>query len=398
MLETFSEWPAPPYFNFAPGTIKTGPESCIVYFRNGNKALGDLVRFSPGESSIVFLPSRNEVNETINLDKIKSIRLVQPLTMLRQETSLEQRAEEVFAPSERQTFSLEFTDKETISGETVGHTDSANGLYLYLPKDNDKVVRCFIPKQSIGNFQIGMKLGEMLIEEKLASKEDVDAAVTRQRSLRLQRLGDYLSEHQIVTREELDQAIRHQETRPILKLGEALQQLELITQEQLDAALKKQKENRNIPLGQILIEMGIVDERAVKGALAKKLGIPYVGLSKFNFDHNAIRLVNHSLARKHGLIPLCMHENSLVVAFEDPLNLAAVEELRFLIQMKILPVMASHDDVRTAITKHYATHGDNKGHVEFGVDDRIGDDYAYHQSAASEMKIDDLASKLFVED
>lgn len=88
-------------------------------------------------------------------------------------------------------------------------------------------------------------------------------------------------------------------------MGEALQQLELLTQEQLDAALAKQQQNRNLPLGQILIDMGVVDERTLKGALAKKLGIPYVSLAKFNLDPNAIRLVKASTARKQVLMPLC---------------------------------------------------------------------------------------------
>ena len=138
--------------------------------------------------------------------------------------------------------------------------------------------------------------------------------------LRTQRIGDYLAENEIVSREQLAQAIRHQESQPILRLGEALLQLDLLTQEQLDAALVKQQQNRKLPLGQILVDMGAVDERTLKGVLAKKLGIPYVSLSKFNFDPNAIRLVAASVARKHVLMPMCFQDNALVVAFENPLK------------------------------------------------------------------------------
>lgn len=399
MMEALSDWPTPPYFAFEPGSIKSGPESCLIYFLNGKKALGDLVHMSAQESSIVFLSSHSDANETINLDQIKTIRLLQPLKMQRQLALLEERAEEVFHSSDRQTYTVEFTDKETITGETVGYSDTSYGLYLYLPKDDEKVVRCFIPKLSISKYQIGLHIGEMLIKENLVHKDHVEEAVTRQHNLRVQRLGDYLSEHKILSREQLDQAIAHQENRPVLKLGEALQELGLITEEQLKTALLKQQKNRKIPLGRILVEMGVVEESALKGALAKKLGIPYVGLSKFNFDLNAIRLISVAKARKYGLMPLCMHENALVVAFDDPFNLKAIEEIRFLTELKIVPVMSSHEDIQMAISKYYLVQGDDKYAAAHAVEEfSRGSEYAFHQSDTAETKIDDLASKLFNED
>ena len=395
MLEALSNWPTPPYFTFEPSDITSGSESCLIYFLNGKKALGDLVRMSADESSIVFLQSRNDVNETIDLDQIKTIRLLHPLTMRRELALLEERAEEVFHSPDRQTYTVEFIDKETITGETIGYSDSSKGLFLYLPKEDEQVVRCFIPKHSMSKYQIGPHIGEMLIKENLVQKDHVDKAVAHQRSLRTQRIGEYLSEHQILSREQLNQAILHQEKRPVLKLGEALQELGLINDEQLKSALLKQQHNRKVPLGQILIQMGAVEESALRGALAKKLGIPYVGLTKFNIDLNAVRLISVAQARKYGLMPLYMHDNDLVVAFEDPFNLKAIEEIRFLTQLKVLPVMASHDDIQMAIRKYYATQGDDKYAAAFAIDTLPkGGEYEFHQTIAPEMEIDDLASKL----
>src|SRR6267378_1800000 len=99
-METSFEWPHPPYFAFAPGSEKSGPEACLVYLRNGSKLLGNLIRFSPEESSVVFQPTRKESNETIGLDQIKSIRLVRPLLLRRDKQFLEERAQEVIEPAE----------------------------------------------------------------------------------------------------------------------------------------------------------------------------------------------------------------------------------------------------------------------------------------------------------
>ena len=397
MRESTFEWPTPDYFNIAPASVTTGAETCLVYLRNGEKVLGDLISFSPEETSIVFTPTREESSQVISLDQIKHMRLVQPLVLQLALTSLEERAHEVFPPSERQNFSVEFFDKETMVGQTVGHVNALNGLYLFLQADDDKIIRCFIPHQSIKQYQIGQLIGEILVKEKLASKEEVEQALTRQRELRVQRLGDFLTENQIVSREQLSKAIQHQESQPILKLGEALQQLHLLTEEQLQAALAKQKQNRRLQLGQILIEMGIIDESTLKGTLAKKLGIPYVSLSKFNFDPNATRLVSSALARKLVLMPLCLYDSALVVALEDPLNSKALEELRFQTQLKIVPAMSSREDILSAIGAHYASPG---GHINFtdsNEDSRHGD-FEFNMEASSDVNINDLASKLFGED
>lgn len=142
---TAFDWPLPPYFQAIHDGHKDGPETCLIYMRNGSKALGELIRFVPEESSLLFLPTRAETNEVIPLSDIKSMRLVKSLILNKHQTTLEARAEEVFPPSERQSYSVEFVDKEIVNGETIGYSNSNIGLYLYLPTVEDKVIRCFIP-------------------------------------------------------------------------------------------------------------------------------------------------------------------------------------------------------------------------------------------------------------
>lgn len=392
------EWPTPPYFHFSQRDSQE-PETCLVYLCDGSKILGNLIRFMPEESSILFLSTRSEGNEVIHLNDIKSMRLVKSLPLNKQQTTLESRSEEIYPASERQPFTVEFNDKEVINGETIGFANTANGLYLFLPADEARIIRCFIPHQAISNYQIGMKIGEILIDEKLATKTEITAALTEQLELRKQRIGDYLSQHQIITREQLDDAIKYQESQPILKLGEALRQLNLITDAQLDEALAKQKANRNVQLGQILVKMDIIDDRTLKGVLAKKMGIPFVGLSKFNFDLNAIKLVSAALANKYTLMPLCLHDSTLIVALEDPLNLKALDYLRFVTQKKIVPAMASHEEIETAIEKYYA-HTNHVAALEMPSKRNKEDEYEFYQATIDNKDSLDagaLTEKLFDE-
>ncbi|MBC7786577.1 MAG: Flp pilus assembly complex ATPase component TadA [Methylophilaceae bacterium] len=393
-MHTIAEWPAPPYFDFARDKEVVSPEICLIYCSNGDKKQGELIHFSAGEPSIRFKSTLSSEIEVIPLDQIKIIRLARAISIKKQFSILEARAQEVFPASTKQPYTIEFNDKEIIKGDTVGHCNQSNGLYLYVPVEEEKVLCCFFPKKIIASQQIGLKIGELLMQENLVSQDEVVAAVSRQQDLRQQRIGDYLSENEVLTREELEQAIRHQEGQPILRLGEALQQLELITAEQLTIALAKQKDNRTVPLGRILVEMGALDERALKGALAKKLGVPYVSLTKFNFDLNVFRLIEAAVAKKHVLVPLCMHEKALVVAFEDPLNIKVLDELRFATQLKIVPAMASREDIKMAISKHYSGNGikvDQSG-IDLPAERMLEFDISQSKNTG------DLASQLFTED
>jgi type II secretory ATPase GspE/PulE/Tfp pilus assembly ATPase PilB-like protein len=347
------DWPSPPYFNFVFDAGVPNSQACYIFLRNGTKIVGNVTELIAEESSILFSPIRGGNNEVVYLEEIKSIRLIEEITLEKKQTTLESRAEEVFPASERQPFTVVFLDKEILEGETISYSTSANGLYLFIPDVNEKIARTFIPFQAIAYYQIGSKVGEILIDEDKASEKEVQAALSRQKELRTQRIGDYLSENKIISSEQLEDAIKIQESRPILRLGEALQQLKLISQKQLDDALANQKQNRNVPLGKILVEMNVIDERTLKGVLAKKMGIPYVVLSNFNFDSSAISMVNQSLAHKYKLIPLCANDETLIVALEDPLNIQALEQLRFITQKKIIPAMASHEDIQAAINKYY---------------------------------------------
>jgi len=393
-------WPKPPYFNIVPNADKPALERCIVELIKGRAQAGSLIRFSPEESRILFQPVSSSVQQIITFDKIKNLQLLWPVELVPEQNFLEERAQEVFPPTEKQAYAIEFTDDTSVSGDTLGYVNSEAGLYIYPVLEDGKIEQHFVPRHAIKSYQIGLQIGEILIGENLATADDIEIALEHQKDLRSKRIGDYLNENQILTSEQLHQAIAHQESQPVLRLGEALKQLNLLTDEQLEEALNKQKENRTLRLGQILIDMGIVDERTLKGTLAKKLGIPYVNLTKFNFDPNAIRLINASTAKKHTLMPLCIHDGMLVVALEDPMNTQCLDELRFMTQLKIMPAMASREEILEAQNSYYSQ-SEVLDYTDMNLTVQNADgsiEFELKESTTAESGINDLANKLFDED
>jgi type II secretory ATPase GspE/PulE/Tfp pilus assembly ATPase PilB-like protein len=394
-LSTF-KWPNPPYLKVIQNADKPLLESCIIDLLDKNMLTGELIRFSPEEKRVLLQPFNSKEHLIIPFDEIKNLQLLLPASIISEQNFLESRAQEVFPPSEKQAYRIELIDGTSLTGDTFGYVNNEAGLYIFPVIKDGMIEKHFIPRHAIKDYQIGMQIGDILIEEKHATSDEIETALDHQKELRSKRIGDYLNEHQIISAEELHKAITHQESRPVLKLGEALKELELLNDEQLDEALSKQKENRNLRLGQILINMGIVDERTLKGTLAKKLGIPYVDLTKFNFDPNAIRLISRHLAKKHTLMPLCMHDGMLVVAFEDPMNYKAIDEIRFVTQLNVLPAMASPEDIIHATDEFYANNTDWYSEETSPAISNADGSIEFNLSDTSSSN--DLASKLFEED
>ncbi len=262
------KWPMPPQFTSPPSASAPVVKDCLIVLNNEQKLVGKLLRFSPEDERLEFQSKRDTPPLSIEFANLKHLRLVQPLVLKKRLDPLEMKGGEVFQASEKQSFDVEFRDGEKFSGETIGFVADRHGLYLFLVNYATSVIRYFIPAQAIKDYQIGKQLGQMLVDDAVATKQEIDAGLQKQQQLRSQRIGDFLTTNQIVNPEQLALALKRQKQTPSLKLGEALILEKLISQEQLDEALEKQKQNRKLALGEILVDMGIVDRDTIKRTLA----------------------------------------------------------------------------------------------------------------------------------
>ncbi len=388
-------WPQPPHFRMELERAGQEVETCQAILNDGTRIAGKLAAFDMFGSRLAILPAGDTGIRTIAFDELRLVSLGRRIRLRPLALELEARAGEVSPPSEVQTFAVDFVGGESVHGETMGHVHTAAGLFLYEPTGDGTVSRRFYPRSALRHLRIGLALGEILVDEDVVSRDAVDAALRHQRELRSRKIGDYLTQVRIVTREKLGEAIAHQSGKPLLRLGETLIELGHISQEQLDDALVRQRTDRTTPLGRILTQMGAVDERTVRDTLARKLGIPFVTLAGFNFEAEAAACVPAALARKRLVVPLCFHEGALVVACEDPLDGVALDEVRFISQRRVIPVMASRDDLARSLAERYGRYGSgHRAAIEMPAETR--NEYEFHKSA--NVDIDQLASSLRTED
>ncbi|MEK6245556.1 MAG: ATPase, T2SS/T4P/T4SS family [Pseudomonadota bacterium] len=345
-------WPSPPYYE----AINAGDqpsEACLLIFKDGTRATGTLLNFLPDDALLKFRQSDENSSVSIGFAELLWMQLLRPVGLRHQALSLGAAQEQSFAPSDYQPFSVQLIDGQTFQGETIGYVHALCGMFLFLPEKENTVIRCFVPAQSAQTANIGKPIGQMLVDQNLASAEAVSAALEKQLAMRTRRLGEYLTENQIVSQEQLAAALKQQRAQPVQKLGETLVELGYITQPELDEALAMETRNRSVPLGQILADMGVVDAEVIQGLMAKKLGIPFVNLRSLEISPNVLKRIPAAMAYRYNVVPVAEAENALVIAVDNPMQMGKMEELRFIAGSKLVPVMASTEDIRFALERSY---------------------------------------------
>jgi len=167
-----------------------------------------------------------------------------------------------------------------------------------------------------------------------------------------------MSPTEVVTPEQLLHALEVQSRMPILRIGQALMALGVLTEEQLRAGLEQQKLDRSVPLGETLVRMGVVTRAQLQTALVRKMGYPLVNLHVFPVAVDALRTLTHGAARRLQVMPLMIHEGRLILALDDPASrLGAIDEVEFITQMKVVPVIGECLVLDTVLYKAYGKLG-----------------------------------------
>ena len=137
------------------------------------------------------------------------------------------------------------------------------------------------------------------------------------------------------------------------RLGDLLLEKKRITEDALATAIAEQKRSGQL-LGATLVKMGLVTEEDLLALLQEQLSLPLVDLRVVVVDEQVLSCIREELAKKYLAIPIEIEGRStLVVAMADPLNVAALEDLRFHSGMFIKPVLASPTHIQEAIERFY---------------------------------------------
>ena len=145
-----------------------------------------------------------------------------------------------------------------------------------------------------------------------------------------------------------------------VRLGEVLMQQKLLSEEQLQQALADQKRTGR-KLGRVFVESGFVTEDQISGALARQLDIPYINLKFYNINADLVRLLPETAARRFRALVLEDRGDAMLVGVSDPTDLFAYDEIARLIKKSVELAVVNETEVLGAIDRIYRRTGEITG-------------------------------------
>ncbi|HSB43383.1 MAG TPA: type II secretion system ATPase GspE [Nitrospira sp.] len=140
-------------------------------------------------------------------------------------------------------------------------------------------------------------------------------------------------------------------TRPLL--GAILEQKFGLSEAKLLEALNVQQ-TKGGRLGEALLRIRAIEEDLLLQALAIQFEMPWLPhLEVSQVDHELIRKVPIHFARRYRVLPLKVEDGAIVVATTDPLETAALDDLRLLLGMPVKAVLTSGVSLMSCLNRAY---------------------------------------------
>ncbi|WP_119965968.1 GspE/PulE family protein [Simplicispira lacusdiani] len=349
-------WPLPPFFKDGRAAPDPSRVDAIVFTADGKTLEGWLDGFEPERQTALFVPRDEPGVVPLHFADIKSIQLLPPIPLVPDtELSAQYQAAggQAVHPGTR-PFVVRFVDGEQLHGQTRGFVKTGQGLFIYLETEAALSVRIFIPGGALESHQVGGLLGQQLVQARLVSPATVDQALREQKRRRGEGAQEAWGSTPISAPQELADRLGGIGSFSPVRLGDILINQGLVSREQMFTALGRMQGPQRHRLGHILVEMGALTHEQLTQAVAEQLSIPLVALGGFTIPHDVLALVPKEFAVEHQVLPLVLTDKVLVVAVESPIDTDYLDELRFSAQKQITPVIAPAEELAARITHEYS--------------------------------------------
>ncbi len=171
-----------------------------------------------------------------------------------------------------------------------------------------------------------------------------------------------------------------------MRLGEILIQRKLITDEDLERALELQKE-RGDKIGKTLVDMGFIAMRDVLAALSEQLQVPLVTIDAPPVISPETETLSPRFLRQFRCLPMSRDDHTITLAMADPLDVETIAAVRHCTGLKINTVLAPEQEIVDAIDKYYGeSAARTEGDFEFQAGE-MSEDLEHLRDMASEAPV-----------
>ncbi|MFO7546082.1 MAG: ATPase, T2SS/T4P/T4SS family [Trueperaceae bacterium] len=136
------------------------------------------------------------------------------------------------------------------------------------------------------------------------------------------------------------------------RLGAVLLERGYVTDDSLQQAITRHGEVGG-RLADILVNLGVISEQRIARAVEESIGIPLVTLPRVDVMADALAKVHGELAAEVRAMPFAIDGDRLRVAFVDPLDALAIEEIEDASGCLVEPYQALQKELQWALATYY---------------------------------------------
>jgi len=159
----------------------------------------------------------------------------------------------------------------------------------------------------------------------------------------------------------------HPTAHPVRPLGQILLHRSGLTEEQLQNGLNIQSEEGG-RIGEILLRDRLIKEKELLEALAEQFTLDFMeDLTPDDAEKDLLQKIPITFAKQQRVLPISEEDGIVSVAVADPLNWTALDDLRTLLDMEVMPVLAPPQLIVDVINTVYTRK--SEGLEEMGKDE-----------------------------
>ncbi|EEF57444.1 GspE/PulE family protein [Pedosphaera parvula] len=128
------------------------------------------------------------------------------------------------------------------------------------------------------------------------------------------------------------------------RIADALVEDGLLTSKQVEELLEQQKKE-GTRLLKLVVEKAIVSEQDMTVSMGRVLNTPPINLSRISIIPEVADLLPREVAHNYKVIPVSRLENKLFLAMADPLNVLAIDDVKRLTKLDVVPMIASEKSI-----------------------------------------------------
>ncbi len=124
------------------------------------------------------------------------------------------------------------------------------------------------------------------------------------------------------------------------RIADALVEDGLLSMQQVTELLELQRKE-GTRLLKLILEKGFVSETDMVVSMGRVLNVAPISIGRIGIALEVANLIPREMATNHKVVPVSRIENKLFVAMADPLNVLALDDIKRITRLEVVPMIAS---------------------------------------------------------